>query len=214
MADRKGLGRGTGKGYKNIVGKDPRVHSDSARGMKQPQRNVEKASHLIRTIQKENEIKDLKTIKDVRDYLIKAMPEAKNRPMLGARFLKINNVLRTVGVAPIADQFRKFSSEYVPGQVTDKVYHRLKQTHFKVTSLYLEIIDDDVKNPKLQKVLRKLDIQVMKYLSAEGKSDSVDFDYEFIKDDEGKEQLIIYGKEFPKEESELFKLLIRKVKRG
>lgn len=38
MADRKGLGRGTGKGYKNIVGKDPRVHSDSARGRKQPQK--------------------------------------------------------------------------------------------------------------------------------------------------------------------------------
>jgi hypothetical protein len=35
---RKGLGKGKGKGYKNIVGKDPRVHSQSARGIKQPQK--------------------------------------------------------------------------------------------------------------------------------------------------------------------------------
>jgi len=34
---RKGLGKGSGKGYKNILGYDPRVHSDSRRGIKQPQ---------------------------------------------------------------------------------------------------------------------------------------------------------------------------------
>jgi hypothetical protein len=35
---RKGMGKGKGKGYKNIIGKDPRVHSDSAKGRKQPQK--------------------------------------------------------------------------------------------------------------------------------------------------------------------------------
>jgi len=35
---RLGKGKGKGKGYKNIMGKDPAVHSQSARGMKQPQR--------------------------------------------------------------------------------------------------------------------------------------------------------------------------------
>jgi len=35
---RKGLGKGSGKGYKNILGYDPRVHSDSRRGIKQPQK--------------------------------------------------------------------------------------------------------------------------------------------------------------------------------
>ena len=34
---RKGLGRGKGKGYKNLAGRDPKVHSDSAKGRKQPQ---------------------------------------------------------------------------------------------------------------------------------------------------------------------------------
>lgn len=34
---RKGLGKGKGKGYKNIIGKDKKVHSDSAKGRKQPQ---------------------------------------------------------------------------------------------------------------------------------------------------------------------------------
>jgi len=35
---RKGLMKGKGKGYKNVIGKDPYVHSQSARGIKQPQR--------------------------------------------------------------------------------------------------------------------------------------------------------------------------------
>jgi len=35
---RKGMMKGKGRGYKNVVGKDPVVHSQSARGMKQPQR--------------------------------------------------------------------------------------------------------------------------------------------------------------------------------
>ena len=34
---RKGMGNGTGKGYKNIMGSDPRVHSQSSKGIKQPQ---------------------------------------------------------------------------------------------------------------------------------------------------------------------------------
>lgn len=38
MAIRKGLGKGRGKGYRNIISRDPRVHSDSSRGRKQPQR--------------------------------------------------------------------------------------------------------------------------------------------------------------------------------
>jgi len=35
---RKGIGKGTGRGYKNMLGNDPRVHSMSAKGLKQPQR--------------------------------------------------------------------------------------------------------------------------------------------------------------------------------
>ena len=35
---RKGLMKGNGKGYKNVMGKDPMVHSQSAKGIKQPQR--------------------------------------------------------------------------------------------------------------------------------------------------------------------------------
>jgi len=38
MAKRIGLGKGKGKGYRNIVGKDPHVHSQSAKGIKQPQK--------------------------------------------------------------------------------------------------------------------------------------------------------------------------------
>ena len=38
MVRRKGMGKGMGKGYKNLVGKDKKVHSDSAKGRKQPQK--------------------------------------------------------------------------------------------------------------------------------------------------------------------------------
>ncbi len=33
---RKGIGQGTGKGYKNILGNDSNIHSQSAQGIKQP----------------------------------------------------------------------------------------------------------------------------------------------------------------------------------
>ena len=35
MVKRKSLGKGMGKGYKNLINSDPKVHSDSARGLKQ-----------------------------------------------------------------------------------------------------------------------------------------------------------------------------------
>jgi len=35
---RKGMGYGTGRGYKNIAGSDPKIHSQSAKGISQPQR--------------------------------------------------------------------------------------------------------------------------------------------------------------------------------
>jgi len=38
MAKRIGLGKGKGKGYKNLAGRDPKIHSDSSKGRKQPQK--------------------------------------------------------------------------------------------------------------------------------------------------------------------------------
>lgn len=35
---RKGMMIGSGKGYKNVMGKDPKVHSESAKGIKQPEK--------------------------------------------------------------------------------------------------------------------------------------------------------------------------------
>jgi len=40
MATRKGMMVGKGSGYKNVIGKDPMVHSQSAKGIKQPQRFI------------------------------------------------------------------------------------------------------------------------------------------------------------------------------
>ena len=38
MSIRKGFAKGKGKGYKNLMGNDSQIHSQSARGVKQPQR--------------------------------------------------------------------------------------------------------------------------------------------------------------------------------
>jgi len=38
MVQRKGLGKGQGMGYKNITGVDSNIHSESAKGVKQPQK--------------------------------------------------------------------------------------------------------------------------------------------------------------------------------
>ena len=38
MAKRKGLGKGRGKGYENLLPRDKPIHSDSAKGIKQPQK--------------------------------------------------------------------------------------------------------------------------------------------------------------------------------
>jgi len=45
MVARKGMMVGKGSGYKNVIGKDPMVHSQSAKGMKQPQ-NLKSMSFL------------------------------------------------------------------------------------------------------------------------------------------------------------------------
>ena len=54
MTKRKGLGRGLGKGYKNLIPKDPKVHSDSAKGRKQPQKVV--IPPKLKSTQKHNNI--------------------------------------------------------------------------------------------------------------------------------------------------------------
>ena len=56
MATRKGMGQGKGKGYKNIIGKDPMVHSQSAKGRKQPQ----KIPQSMAKNKKEKDITDFK----------------------------------------------------------------------------------------------------------------------------------------------------------
>jgi len=61
MAIRKGLGKGKGKGYKNIIPRDPRVHSLSRRGIKQPQRVSPRIQKMLK---KNPKLKD-KTFKEL-----------------------------------------------------------------------------------------------------------------------------------------------------
>jgi len=89
MVRRKGMGKGKGKGYKNIMGKDPLVHSQSARGMKQPQK-----------VQIPNfNFKPISMLKPSwmgqrRDLIIKYVPQWSNKygEIKNDGFLRIENV--------------------------------------------------------------------------------------------------------------------------
>jgi hypothetical protein len=52
MVTRQGMGKGQGKGFKNIIGKDPMVHSQSAKGMKQPQKVPPFVQNILRGIKR------------------------------------------------------------------------------------------------------------------------------------------------------------------
>jgi len=66
MAQRKGLGKGQGKGYKNIQQWDSPIHSQSAKGIKQPQKigNIDKFAE-------QNEPKDNKQFRELFESLKK-----------------------------------------------------------------------------------------------------------------------------------------------
>lgn len=53
---RRGMGKGKGKGYKNIIGKDPSVHAQSAKGIKQPQRINNRVSNPNQALVEKNGI--------------------------------------------------------------------------------------------------------------------------------------------------------------
>lgn len=61
MVKRKGLGKGQGKGYKNLVSNDPLVHSMSARGMTQKQvlKRMDNDFGFVPTEEKKGFIKEL-----------------------------------------------------------------------------------------------------------------------------------------------------------
>jgi hypothetical protein len=67
---RHGLGKGSGSGYRNMIPTDPRVHSQSAKGLKQPQRFM--------PIMPKPTTEELKEIKDgvyeYKGYIIEIMP--------------------------------------------------------------------------------------------------------------------------------------------
>lgn len=58
---RKGMGKGKGKGYKNMIPKDPKVHSDSSRGRKQPQN----LSPRVKSMLKKDPMLKNKSFKDL-----------------------------------------------------------------------------------------------------------------------------------------------------
>jgi len=68
---RKGLMKGKGRGYKNVVGRDPLVHSQSRRGIKQPQKVSKRLICPILTIPKLTEKEWHKEIKGQQKHLPK-----------------------------------------------------------------------------------------------------------------------------------------------
>jgi len=81
MAMRKGLGKGKGKGYKNLAGRDPKIHSDSSKGRKQPQKMpfIKEPYGLPFELQQKDKFKNPKNTKPQEiETLLKDMMEKKD----------------------------------------------------------------------------------------------------------------------------------------
>jgi len=68
MVKRRGLGKGLGKGYKNLVTKDPYIHGLSAKGIKSKLPQVIKKKDYWINIQESGEARPEGIIVDVFDY--------------------------------------------------------------------------------------------------------------------------------------------------
>jgi len=80
---RKGMGRGTGKGYKNLVGTDKRIHSMSAKGIKQPQ--CIRVNAMVRAKKPKNKLAEI-----IFDKHFKDMPQPKDIQVIERGLIDIN----------------------------------------------------------------------------------------------------------------------------
>lgn len=75
MAKRKGMGAGQGKGFKNMIpGQDPKTHSNSAKGIKQPQFSDDRLKRLSKGIEQRS-----KALEQKRATLSKKLQERKKQ---------------------------------------------------------------------------------------------------------------------------------------
>ena len=81
MSIRKGLGKGKGTGYKNLMGNDSKIHSQSAKGVKQPQ----KVNGLLDS--------KISRVKDSNKSLIKKFNKTKDKSLLPNNGLATKNIL-------------------------------------------------------------------------------------------------------------------------
>ena len=85
--NRKNLGQGKGSGYHNIIPKDPKVHSDSAKGIKQPQevkkglfaRSKDYASERLKESKEKRQKARIKELETIEHPLIKSYLRQKDR---------------------------------------------------------------------------------------------------------------------------------------
>lgn len=90
---RRGLGKGRGKGYHNITPKDPRVHSQSARGIKQPQ-NI----GLLTTAKPVNTL--VQKLKDFEDFKQGKRQRIQRGVRGGDTFRRRNTIIKDRGDNP------------------------------------------------------------------------------------------------------------------
>ena len=100
MAIRKGLGKGRGKGYRNIIGKDPRVHSDSARGIKSIQKNAKRlinrlnmldANYLVNKLRRNEYIAQRNKLRMEKDELIDKAKQLQKKGLITPK-IKITKI--------------------------------------------------------------------------------------------------------------------------
>lgn len=144
------MGKGTGKGYKNMIGIDKRVHSMSAKGIKQPQK--------INPIM----VNTLKKVKPKEETIIDKYNKNKDRDILPNRGMEQINILFKNANLSIG-KMKDYLGKYIPIKLAIEV----KETDLSTQAIYngegkLLYIGNTKKTTDLEKV------SSYKYLSISG----------------------------------------------
>jgi len=131
---RKGMGKGTGKGYKNIIGIDSRIHSMSSKGIKQPQKIN---PIMINTLNSGKVPKDKAKAMERLIFLVRAnkdekTPEGWASIRLG--FQEVAKELDRLGVPMWKQNYISMLAEennWYMDKIINKVYFLEKPTDFK-----------------------------------------------------------------------------------
>ena len=123
---RKGMMKGKGRGYKNVIGKDPYVHSQSARGIKQPQKVhfIPEPFGLPRELQEKDKFfsdekeMEAKPLKDYYRDLRELYDEVTTSDLQGIVYVKAKEIIKKFNLSDdVQSELEDLLLEYASGEL-------------------------------------------------------------------------------------------------